>query len=185
LKFRVSIYWCQFAAAMAVVGGFALLPGGLTVAMIGIIASLGLYLSRHAHRIMQSSRLAPQDVPPLPAPPRGYRRAMRIALLLILFTHLDVPLMITVHLVKISALSDWRYEPSTEFPRHFTFVGCTLASCETVGPDGVTVSVLGGGEMKFLYVASADALRPLPYSRWNLYFLHGVTRYYESQTYSF
>jgi hypothetical protein len=39
---EASVYWYQFTFAAAVVWGFALLPGGLTVALIGIVGSLGL-----------------------------------------------------------------------------------------------------------------------------------------------
>src|SRR5690349_1419854 len=89
LKHRV--YWLQFACAIAVVWGFALLPGGLTVGATGMIASLGVYFYRHLHRIVQLMLLPAVSVPPLERPSARYRRAMRIVLLLLVLTLFDVP----------------------------------------------------------------------------------------------
>jgi hypothetical protein len=184
---KPRIYWFQFAAVLAVVWGFALLPGGLTVAAIGTIGSLAIYLFRHLHRGLQLMLLPSGAVPPLsPASPR-YRRAMRVALLLILATHLDLPLTITANLVKISAFHDWRYVPSSEFPRHSTCVGCTFAGSEGVGPDGVRIDVFGGGVLRYFYIASKDEFSPAPYARWGINLFHGSARPSESETriYSF
>ncbi|HTL30400.1 MAG TPA: hypothetical protein VL282_14310 [Tepidisphaeraceae bacterium] len=180
-----KVYAFQVLGALSVVWGFALLPGGMTVAAGGIAFSLALYVLRHAHRVAQIISLGP-SAPPIPAPSPKARLGMRIALYLIIFTHLDIPIGMTVQLVKLSARQHYMNTPSTEFPRHFVFVGCTIAHRESVGPKDVSVQVLGGGTLAFQYSSGVDDLRPYPYALWPAFErLHAPVRHYETTLYTF
>lgn len=99
-----TVLWFQAISIAALVWGFALLPGGLTLGFLGMTCALGCYAFRCLHSLLQMARLSRYGaIPPLTAPSRTWRRIMRVLLLLVALTIFDLPMQMNGLLTRSAA----------------------------------------------------------------------------------